>query len=99
MRERLETNISPMYSASIWNWPNPNNQFFASDKNVVDIHMQNLSDEQVINESEDLLLNQGYDFVFAGLDEADNVGHAEGFSQNYLSTIGLTVGQTYGRNK
>lgn len=91
--ERLENNINPIYSASIWNWPNPNNQFFASDKNVTDIHMQNLSDEQVISESEDLIKNQGYDFVFAALDEADHIGHAEGFSQNYLNTISLLDSQ------
>ena len=87
--ERLEKGTTPLYSASIWNWPNPNNNYFASDKSLVDVHMQNLNDSQVISEARDLILNQGFDVVFAGLDEADHVGHSEGFSDNYLNTISL----------
>ena len=87
--ERLEKATTPLYSASIWNWPNPNNNYFASDKVLMDVHMQNLNDAQVITEAKDLILNQGFDVVFAGLDEADHVGHSEGFSDNYLNTISL----------
>ena len=84
---RLEQELDNPYTASIWNWPNPNNNFFAADKSVVDMHRQRLTDTQVINETRELILNQGYDMVFAALDGPDHVGHAEGFSANYLHSI------------
>ncbi|NRB38959.1 MAG: alkaline phosphatase family protein [Pseudomonadales bacterium] len=86
---RLEQNMPDVYTASIWQWPNVNNQFFADDKNHVDSHQQNLSDAQVISATQDLILNQSADVIFAALDDTDTVGHSEGFSQNYINSLAL----------